>query len=89
MGKGDGCDVLIHGVYSAVRFEKLSPVWKQYHSSSHTSSHELAELASRAKPALLILYHQLFWGATDEELLSEIRERYDGRVVSGKDLDVY
>jgi ribonuclease BN (tRNA processing enzyme) len=85
----DGCDVLIHEVYSAVRFENLSTVWKQYHSYSHTSTHELAKLVLRARPALLILYHQLFWGATDEELLSEIRERYDGEVVSGKDLDVF
>ena len=85
----DGCDVLIHEVYSVVRFEKRSEVWKKYHASSHTSTHELAELASRAKPELLILYHQLFWGATDEELLSEIQERYDGKVVSGKDLDVF
>jgi hypothetical protein len=46
-------------------------------------------LASRVRPALLVLYHQLFWGATDEELLSEIKERYDGEVVSGKDLDVF
>jgi ribonuclease BN (tRNA processing enzyme) len=87
--KCDGCDVLIHEVYSAVRLEKRSEVWQQYHSSSHTSTHELAELASRAKPELLILYHQLYWGATDEELLLEIKERYDGKVVSGKDLDVF
>jgi ribonuclease BN (tRNA processing enzyme) len=89
VAKCEGCDVLIHEVYSAVRFEKRSPVWMQYHSSFHTSTHELAELASRAKPAFLILYHQLFWGATDEELVSEIKERYDGKVVSGKDLDVF
>ncbi len=89
VAKCDGCDVLIHEVYSAVRFEKRPLVWRQYHSSSHTSTHELAELASRAQPALLILYHQLFWGATDEELVSEVKERYDGEVVSGKDLDVF
>jgi ribonuclease BN (tRNA processing enzyme) len=85
----DGCDVLIHEVYSAVRFEKRSPEWKKYHSNFHTSTHELAEIASRAKPGLLILYHQLFWGCSEEELLSEIREKYDGPVVSGKDLEVY
>lgn len=85
----NGCDVLIHEVYSAVRFEEKSPEWKKYHSQFHTSTYELAELASRAKPKLLILYHQLFWGSSDEELLSEIRERYDGKVVSGNDLDVF
>ncbi len=87
--KCNGCDVLIHEVYSAVHFEKRPEEWKKYHSSAHTSTYELAELASRAKPELLILYHQLFWGSTEEELLSEITERYDGKVVSGKDLDVY
>lgn len=87
--KCDGCDILIHEVYSAVKFEKRAPIWKEYHSSSHTSTYELADLASRARPKLLVLYHQLYWGATDEELLSEIKERYDGKVVSGKDLDAF
>jgi len=85
----DSCDVLIHEVYSASRLEKRKEVWQKYHMSSHTSTYELGDLASRAKPELLILYHQLYWGATDEELLAEIKERYDGEVVSGKDLDVF
>jgi ribonuclease BN (tRNA processing enzyme) len=84
-----GCDVLLHEVYSLARFEKRSEVWRGYHSSMHTSSHELAEIASRAKPGLLVLYHQLLWGATEEELLREVQERYDGMVVSGRDLEVY
>ena len=50
---------------------------------------ELADLAARAKPGLLILYHQLFHGLSEQELLSEVRERYQGRVVSGRDLEVY
>lgn len=84
-----GCDVLIHEVYSVVGFETHSPVWQRYHSSVHTSARELAEIASRAKPGLLILYHQLFWGSSEEELLLEVQEKYDGEVVSGKDLDIY
>ena len=85
----NGCDVLIHEVYSKTGFERHGPSGKRYHSSFHTSTHELAQLALKAKPKLLILYHQLFWGATEEELLSEIRQIYKGKVVSGKDLDVY
>jgi ribonuclease BN (tRNA processing enzyme) len=85
----DGCDVLIHEVYSAVKFQDRSPIWQKYHSSFHTSTVELAEIAKRAKPKMLILYHQLFWGATEEELLAEITELYDGVVVSGDDLDVF
>jgi ribonuclease BN (tRNA processing enzyme) len=84
-----GCDVLIHEVYSAAGFKRYPPVWQDYHSSVHTSSRELAKVASEARPGLLILYHQLFNGVTEQELLAEVRERYEGKVVSGKDLDVY
>jgi ribonuclease BN (tRNA processing enzyme) len=84
-----GCDVLIHEVYSQAGFLKRPPEWQQYHSRFHTSSMELARIASRARPGLLILYHQLWWGTTEEDLLREIKQGYDGRVVSGKDLEVY
>jgi len=84
-----GCDVLIHEVYSLEAFGRRAPEWKRYHSSFHTSTLELANIASITKPGLLILYHQLFWGTTDEELLSEIRKGYSGKVASGKDLEVY
>lgn len=85
----NGCDVLIHEVYSTAGFAKRSPEWQKYHSSFHTSSRELAEIATKAKPRLLVLYHQLFWGTSEEDLLNEIRRGYAGKVVSGRDLDVY
>ena len=84
-----GCDVLIHEVYSAAALQRRPPEWQAYHSQSHTSSGELAEIARQTRPKLLILYHQLFWDATEAELLAEIRQTYDGPVVSGKDLDVH
>lgn len=86
----DGCDVLVHEVYSAERFRARPPEWRRYHASYHTSTEELADLASRARPGLLVLYHQLYWGADDEDLVREIREAgYQGPVVSGEDLEVY
>ena len=84
-----GCDVLIHEVYSQAGFEGRSPEWKRYHASFHTSSRELGEIAGEVRPGLLILYHQLFWGTTEAELLNEIREVYDGPVISAHDLDVF
>jgi len=84
-----GCDVLIHEVYSQSGFEYGPPSFQEYHSQSHTSTVELAEMARRVKPGLLVLYHQLLFGASEEELLEEIRQHYQGRVVSGRDLDVY
>lgn len=84
-----GCDILIHEVYSAVGLEKRPKEWQQYHSAVHTSSYELAEITNEVKPGLLVMYHQLLWGRTEEELLSEVSERCTGEVVSGNDLDVY
>lgn len=84
-----GCDVLIHEVYSQVRFAIRPPEWQEYHSRFHTSTVELGKIAAEVKPGLLILTHLLFWGATEEQLLKEIKGVYDGRVVVGKDLDIY
>jgi ribonuclease BN (tRNA processing enzyme) len=88
-GDCNGCDVLLHEVYSQTGFLKRPPAWQKYHASFHTSSRELAEIATKAKPGLLILYHQLFWGASEDDLLNEIRQGYNGKVVSGRDLDIY
>jgi ribonuclease BN (tRNA processing enzyme) len=86
----DGCDILVHEVYSAERFKTRPPEWQRYHSFAHTSTTELAALASRAKPKMLVLYHQLYWGATDDDLLREMRAAgYTGRVMSAADLGVY
>lgn len=85
----DGCDVLIHEVYSQAGFARRPPEWQRYHSSFHTSTRELAEIAVKARPGLLVLYHQLYWGATDDDLVNEIKQRYGGKVVSGSDLDIY
>lgn len=83
------CDVLIHEVYSQAGFERREPVWQRYHAAFHTSSHELGEIARRARPGLLVLYHQLLWGSTPEDVLAEIATVYDGPVAYGNDLDVY
>ncbi len=84
-----GADILIHEVYSVEGFRKRDPFWQKYHSSNHTSAHELGELASRAQPKLLVLYHVLFWGASEETVLREVREKYSGEVVLADDLDVF
>lgn len=86
----NGCDVLVHEVYSAEGFKSRPPEWQRYHLAFHTSTEELAELASRARPGLLVLYHQLYWGSDDDALIAELRAAgYEGRVVSARDLDVH
>lgn len=85
----NGCDVLIHEVYSGEGFARRPAEWQRYHSKFHTSARELSEIAVRARPGLLILYHQLMWGASKESILGEIAEKYSGKVVFGEDLQVY
>ncbi len=91
----NGCDVLIHEAYSEQTFNQVSPRWQEYRRNYHTSSHELACLAGRINPGLLILYHRVNVGAPitapnpEEAVLNEICSMYRGRVVVGHDLDVY
>jgi ribonuclease BN (tRNA processing enzyme) len=85
----NGCDILVHEVYSTAGFATRPPEWQRYHHVYHTSSSELASIATRARPGLLVLTHQLFWGTTDEALVGEVRKGYAGKVVSGRDLDVF
>lgn len=85
----DGCDILVHEVYAQAGWEKRDPVWQEYHAASHTSAVALGKLAARANPKLLVLTHQLLWGATPEGLLAEVAQGFSGVVVYGRDLDVF
>ena len=70
----------------------------------HTLSTDLAEVAKKAQPKLLITYHRIYHmniqdNAIDVEaetrrrsdlILQEIRDAgYTGKVVNGEDLDVF
>ena len=83
----NGCDVLVHEVYSTTGFATRPPAWQRYHADAHTSTAELADIARRARPKLLVLYHQLYWGTDDDGLIRELRAAgYDGPVISAADL---
>lgn len=84
-----GADILVHEVYSQAGYEKKPESWKSYHAAHHTSTLELAGIARQAEPGLVVLYHILFWGSTEEELLEEISGIYEGKVILGRDLDIY
>lgn len=84
-----GCDVLVHEVYAQAGWEQLPSEWQRYHASFHTSAVDLGRLAARAKPKLLVLYHQLPWRSTPEQIVREIRQNFGGRVAYGNDLEVY
>jgi ribonuclease BN (tRNA processing enzyme) len=83
------CDVFVHEVYSEAGLLSRPAAWQAYHSRYHTSSRQLGAIATRARPGLLVLYHQLIWNSTEAALLEEVRSTYKGDVVSAKDLEVY
>jgi ribonuclease BN (tRNA processing enzyme) len=84
--------LLLHEVYTQTGYDASEPDWRKYVTNFHTSTKELAEVATKAKPKLLVLYHQMFFGRekdTEEGLLKEMHEFYPGPVVSAHDLDAY
>jgi len=80
------CDVLIH---EALAMAQTAPMkdWATYRAHYHTTSEQLAGIANRAKPGLLIVDH--IGNATDAELLQEIQKTYHGKVAISHDLDVF
>jgi ribonuclease BN (tRNA processing enzyme) len=92
----NGCDVLIHEVLTHDWLSRR-PDFVDYAATFHTTTSQLAELARKAKPRLLVLYHaSVAWRpvvdnqrSRPEVLLSEIITSYSGHVVVGRDLDVY
>jgi len=83
------CDILVHEVYSMEGLSKREKRWQLYHSTFHTSTKQLADIAHKVHPKLIVLTHQLPFSASFESLLNEIKSYYKGPVVSGNDLDIY
>ncbi|MAM49267.1 MAG: MBL fold metallo-hydrolase, partial [Gammaproteobacteria bacterium] len=78
--KARGVDILFHEVISRQGLEKNSPDFQRYHNSVHTTSDEVARLASIAQPKKLVLYHGLFYGTEESTVLEEIEALYEGNV---------
>ena len=81
-------DILVHEVYSNAGFLKKTKDWQIYHRGHHTSTYEVGEIASRAKPKLLVLSHILFWGADERDILEETRTTFSGNIKIAEDLMV-
>ncbi|MGB6483438.1 MAG: MBL fold metallo-hydrolase [Candidatus Acidiferrales bacterium] len=81
-----GCDMLVHEAYSGTRGD---PEDAAYFSSFHTSAEQLGEIAAKTKPKLLVVWHYMPLGNTDQtKLVEEIHQAFHGVVVVANDLDV-
>ena len=90
-----GCDILIHEVLTHDWLSRRQD-FHAYAAAHHTTTTQLTELATKAKPGLLVLYHASLsirpavdnQRSTAATLLNEMA-KYPGRVVVARDLDVY
>ena len=84
-------DILIHEVYSAAKFAKVPPETQKYLEAFHTSTKQLAEIAGKAKPKLLIPLHMLgYSGLPRGTIKKEILESgYRGKIAESHDLAIY
>lgn len=85
----DGCDVLLHEVYNPRPLNDETQPTLRYFQAFHTTAQELGTIATAAHPKLLVLYHQIFEGLPEQDLLDQLKQAYKGNVASARDLDVY
>ena len=58
--KSKGCDILLHEVEYAAGISCREPKWQKYHREVHTLSTDLAGVAKKANPKLLVTYHRIY-----------------------------
>lgn len=97
-----GCDILIHEaqtlkfINNPLKANSQGYDVQAYVAKYHTSTAQLVELAAKARPGLLITYHNPITlrperrprASTPDDVLQEMKE-YKGKVVVGRDLDVF
>jgi ribonuclease BN (tRNA processing enzyme) len=82
-------DVLIHEAVPSDSTQhpgnRSAAEWATYVRAYHTTTLQLGELAARAKPKLLVVYHK-GRRATPEQILADIRRSFSGPVEIARDL---
>jgi len=88
MKYGKNLDILVHEVFSSETFVNKTKDWQIYHQAHHTSSLDLGIIADELQPKKLVLSHILFWGASEESLLKDVRKNFNGETIIAADLMV-
>jgi ribonuclease BN (tRNA processing enzyme) len=85
--------VLIHEAYADDYRPADMANWLEYRSKYHTTTSQLALIAAKTNPGLLIIHHRGVGvrgrEIPEEQYIAEVRRGWNGRVVVGHDLDVY
>ena len=83
---GKDLDILVHEVFSSETFVNKTKDWQIYHQAHHTSSIDLGIIADELKPKKLVLSHILFWGASEESLINDVKKNFNGETIIANDL---
>lgn len=84
-----GADILIHEVYGLEHMAN-APYVPEHAKLYHTSTKELAELANKIQPELLVLYHVQNYSDNPNQLVEEIkRYGFEGRTIEARDRDIF
>ncbi len=78
-----GCDLLFHEVFG-YRFGSEGPSGP---AQGHTSAEELGQLAKRARPKHLVIYHDV--GVRHDTAADLIKKAFSGEVTFARDLDIF
>jgi ribonuclease BN (tRNA processing enzyme) len=70
----NGCDVLVHDAQMLELYEKMPERLHSFVTKYHTTTEQLAALADKAKPRLLVVYHTVAFrpGITPPKFLSDL-----------------
>lgn len=102
--KAQNVDILLHECEYTEGLSSRSKQWQIYHQNVHTLSVDLAKIAKKTNPKLLVTYHRIYhmniqdntidlekeMKIRNQKILQEINDAgYQGKVVNGEDLDVF
>jgi ribonuclease BN (tRNA processing enzyme) len=80
----NGCDLLFHEMFGI----DFGPSGPKGAAQGHTSATELGEIARRARPKHLVIYHDVNY-PSQQAAVDAIRKRFSGEVTFARDLDIF
>ena len=79
-------DVLVHEIAAASKILLHKNKRLQRIVGYHTNPEQMTKILQQTNPRLTALTHVLLFGVSEQNVLTSIKENYDGKVVIGRDL---
>lgn len=79
------CDVLIHEIAGASKWQQSGNEITRRLLSIHTTPEQMNEICRKTQPRLTLLHHISLWRVTQYDVLRKVQAGYDGQVELGHD----